>query len=586
MLDTIHKFSEGIDPEQMLMFLSDKVHFSLCLESFGDDIYMKMNARGIPLTQWENYKGKIAEEIKNEIKRDNCKDAFTEEIGINELRESWNKGVEELSNLFFVVMDKRLPDNAFFALFLRLSGLDVFNNNFNWNDELPYVPFADCRDKWKSDNHKHFISGIRQFLAMGKWLLADNRNFKQKAPYWSDKNILDAVYLPSNENERLFGLMLGAYFAKFTNPSEEDFQLACRLMWNLLTNLNGDKQSKLLTFQRFLNGGEQARLYGNLTDVTKEDTTKLEATLEEIAKSGIYATNDSGKIALLQEIETYMHGRCRLGLLDLNNANSINVNYNRLNVLKKLIDEWIASDENARWIILSRPANEHGIILSMPYILKDSFNVVVKDNDDNDILRQLLSNRNDAKLQLSLIDGNTPEEYRPSEKFLRDWRSTLANMIIKHPDWHNWINGRTIRWHSGLYYLYRYLTAYIKGAWPINDWRSELLEPECWDTLHLLFPDWPKDDLEMNNVNTRSVDVTGTIIPEKNIREKWSISFAHWCIYVRNNGQGGICEDISSNQETACDILGQFVETMKNVFKDDLPEGASTAERVGKAFAR
>lgn len=89
MLSTIHeewnKHQDTITAEDVLEAIASKIRFNLKIDAFGDDIYMKMNARGLQLTQWENFKGKFSEDL--------CEDK----------KEWWVKEMEELSNRFSLV---------------------------------------------------------------------------------------------------------------------------------------------------------------------------------------------------------------------------------------------------------------------------------------------------------------------------------------------------------------------------------------------------------------------------------------------------------------------------------------------------
>ena len=72
MLSTIHeewnKHQDAITAEDILEAIASKIRFDLKIDAFGDDIYMKMNARGLQLTQWENFKGKFPEDLREDKK--------------------------------------------------------------------------------------------------------------------------------------------------------------------------------------------------------------------------------------------------------------------------------------------------------------------------------------------------------------------------------------------------------------------------------------------------------------------------------------------------------------------------------------
>lgn len=93
MLSTIHEEwnkHNTITIEDVLTAIASQIRFELNIDRFGDDIYMKMNARGLQLTQWENFKGKFSEDLREDIK------------------ESWDKEMEELSNSFSLVQTNNM----------------------------------------------------------------------------------------------------------------------------------------------------------------------------------------------------------------------------------------------------------------------------------------------------------------------------------------------------------------------------------------------------------------------------------------------------------------------------------------------
>lgn len=241
MLSTIHeewnKHQDSITAEDILEAIASKIRFELKIDAFGDDIYMKMNARGLQLTQWENFKGKFPEDLREDKK------------------EWWVKEMEELSNRFFTLSDKQheLPDNAFFALYARImayeareSGVDCGNNikelaaythNHNtWSQiELPFVPYSDFSG---ITNNESIASTVADTcVKMIKTVLGNDQNI---VPYFGDSKLFDTFFHPQNGNELDFTLCCYEYFKKFDNIETKDFLKALRLMWNILENV--DKQ--------------------------------------------------------------------------------------------------------------------------------------------------------------------------------------------------------------------------------------------------------------------------------------------------------------------------------------------------------
>ena len=241
MLSTIHeewnKHQDSITAEDILEAIASKIRFELKIDAFGDDIYMKMNARGLQLTQWENFKGKFSEDLREDKK------------------EWWVKEMEELSNRFFTCSDEQheLPDNAFFALYARImayeakeSGVDCGNNikelaaythNHNtWSQiELPFVPYSDFSGIMQGiqdiRNEPIASSVADTCVKMIKTVLDNAQN---TVPYFGDSKLFDTFFHPQNGNELDFTLCCYEYFKKFNNIDTRDFLKDLRLMWNIL----------------------------------------------------------------------------------------------------------------------------------------------------------------------------------------------------------------------------------------------------------------------------------------------------------------------------------------------------------------
>lgn len=236
MLSTIHeewnKHQDTITAEDVLEAIASKIRFNLKIDAFGDDIYMKMNARGLQLTQWENFKGKFSEDL--------CEDK----------KEWWVKEMEELSNRFFTCSDEQheLPDNAFFALYARImayeareSGVDCGNSikqlaaytHNTWSQiELPFVPYSDFSGITNNESIASTVAAT--CVKMIKTVL---ERYQKIVPYFGDRTLFETFFHPKNKNDLDFTLCCYEYFKKFDNIETKDFLKALRLMWNILENV-------------------------------------------------------------------------------------------------------------------------------------------------------------------------------------------------------------------------------------------------------------------------------------------------------------------------------------------------------------
>lgn len=240
MLSTIHeewnKHQDSITAEDILEAIASKIRFELKIDAFGDDIYMKMNARGLQLTQWENFKGKFSEDLREDIK------------------ESWDKEMEELSNLFFKRSDKQheLPDNAFFALYARIMayearkpGMDCGNGikelaaytHNTWSQiELPFVPYSDFSGITNNESIASIVA--ETCVKMIKTVLD---RYPKIVPYFGDRTLFETFFHPKNKNDLDFTLCCYEYFKNFNNIETKDFLKALRLMWNILENVQDNR---------------------------------------------------------------------------------------------------------------------------------------------------------------------------------------------------------------------------------------------------------------------------------------------------------------------------------------------------------
>ncbi len=242
MLSTIHKewkkSSEKLTGEQVLEGLGSQISFELEIDSFGDDIYMKMNARGLQLTQWENFKSKFAELL-------------------GENKSTWEKDIEELSNTFFVRsgVKHELPDNSFFAIFARvmvyednlqsmnsIKQLSSFTHETWHQTELPFVPFSDFTDIFK----RHETLAIKAAASVVRLIKValDIENYNKNVPYFGERTLFEALFHPINYNDLDFSLCCYEYFNTYNVVKNDDFMQATRLIWNILENVGRQEKSE------------------------------------------------------------------------------------------------------------------------------------------------------------------------------------------------------------------------------------------------------------------------------------------------------------------------------------------------------
>lgn len=287
MLSTIHqewqKRKDTITAESVLESIGSIIRFELKIDSFGDDIYMKMNARGLQLTQWENFKCKFSESLRDEDK------------------ETWEKEMEDLSNSYFICSGEQheLPDNSFFALYARVMlfearhfAVDCSKDNIKrladfthntWEQiELPFVPYSDFSDIIHIC--ESFATGIARTCA--KMLKTVLRNHQNIVPYFGDKTLFETFFHPKHNNDLDFTICCYEYFKAFDNVDSTDFLQALRLIWNILENVGrqSDKvYNRVDIVQRFINLGDWS-LYSSRSIETFSESDPSQA-IEEAEKA-------------------------------------------------------------------------------------------------------------------------------------------------------------------------------------------------------------------------------------------------------------------------------------------------------------
>lgn len=297
MLSTIHeewnKHQDTITAEDVLEAIASKIRFELKIDAFGDDIYMKMNARGLQLTQWENFKGKFSEDLREDKK------------------EWWVKEIEELSNRFFTCSDEQyeLPDNAFFALYARImayeakkTGVDCGNGikelaaytHNTWSQiELPFVPYSDFLGITNNESIASTVAAT--CVKMIKTVLD---RYQEIVPYFGDRTLFETFFHPKNGNELDFTLCCYEYFQKFVNEDVDTthFLKALRLMWNILENVDKQYEKKtdnrVKLVKKFIDLGDQTLYSPQIREIEKEIEKAPEQAKEEAEKAKQMHCND------------------------------------------------------------------------------------------------------------------------------------------------------------------------------------------------------------------------------------------------------------------------------------------------------
>ncbi len=544
--------------ELLKVLRGDKIHFEFSeVHGKDSDLYVKINARGKQLTQWENFKGAFASQLTNDDKR-----------------KYYERRIEELCDKYFKAFNA-IPDKAFFSLFGRITDYVLrTKETYDLSKHENLSSFAkgiDCYvpvEEFDLKNTADCVVG--PVLRILDWALSLDR--KVVLWYWEKEQtpIATTLFAPTNDNERDFALFLFEHFSKRqeTDGLCANHCRALRLVANILENV--DRRSAMRPdekgyspknhFNRIecLNKFEDAdNLYGAQSEFAESVPMQLN---EEFAKGKIYRNGASDQIKLLQKCESYMHGRVRIALFEKDEQEekwSSFANPERLqrrfSTLKTKLEAWHSSDEQRRKDLL------HHVISCEPWKITDQILLSL----ETDALRRILSTRDEIHLQKTYLDNNQTDDTAWSKDYpwRRDWREN----VFKVDDWKD----RTVKCHggTGIYFLYAKDKTNIPDAMPVSDWRFDL-----WKSISNDFADLGQvESVSSNDGGTRSFKCELAEVGDSSIniylwKERVEI---RWFKYD-GNLQKSECLEISSENVDGAALACEVKKRIKKL-KDNRP---------------
>lgn len=507
------------DAAELLTWIWQKLTFHVRMEHFSDDLYMKINARGLPLTQWEKAKGKFAEAFGQKC------DFYTR--------------IEKLSNTFFDVMNC-LPDDAFLALFGRIAHYlqktgSKGNNDGQmpdelaaiakcvWNDDgvvLPYIPFEQFKvQDWKE-------SSLRALLSMIEYLLNASKDIC--LPEWqgvAQCPLAKAVFHPENKHQRDLSLALFEYFQHVKQSINlKDFKNTLRLFWNILGEGNAavddDAPYRRIEFLRdkYINSTDSSDLYLNNNRPQFQNNVSWQYS-EEAIKMLIYQNPGNwpeAELRKLHESESFLHGRVIIALENIDDSQKCQ---SRLDALNKMGREWkeaiSSQDDDGKQALIAK------VMMAMPYwpqedkfpfgINEDALRIILHKNETSlatSLLDYLNNNPNATPhdiLQNNPFGFTTRDAYQKSQPWRRNWQENLLWKMENEQ-----VLGKKVQWHSGSDCFYLYQSGNVKWAFPINDYRFDFISN---DTLKKALEDFytsvhaAAPGMTMNESSTRSTEI-------------------------------------------------------------------------------
>lgn len=454
MLDSIQQtFQNGSEVWSKLNNIS--FHY-IELQNFGlsDDLYIKMNARGKPLTDFENFKAKFEQHINKENWENNTEETETFSHQIDTI---W-------TDLFWNYRDK--TDNVFDVQLL---------NFFRTMAIINYTIKAKKDDKFR--RNLDLLRGIQtvsfnQYLDLGCYDEDYFKTLKSVLNKLSDKNGLktflsDTTYV--NEQEIFNGaiqnnlgyaelLKLFAYYQYLASENDIDkgnLQNWLRIVRNLVEahrlyydNANTFADSLLFFSKLIPNRNNIVEYFQNTVNPEDKGFPKF-IIEEEKTKANLILQNDDWKNAII-EIENYGYFNGQIGfILDwCKDANGIH----NINKLKEYAEKAKAIFSNDGLNEFENFLFERALLATGDYLLKKGQNYSFLIGIDRDISwKRLLRDNNEKRTILKqLID-------RISISSLVEDLKEIVDNFIDSADWrYHFIKQPVIIGDNGKSRLIRY----------------------------------------------------------------------------------------------------------------------------------
>lgn len=292
------------------------VFYHLPLEDFGlsDDLYIKMNARGKQLTNFENFKADLIGYISNQYDLENDENRKNEWGGLLDSTEGIPiKFDTTWTNIFWNNRSDNKIDEIYFAFLNRffLSELICQKNGQNYLYTAESIESHNLFNLLygnKGDDKGVIYSGLEVYKYYYKEIpikifqslknifdnYSKNENINEYFPNWTQKGFQfipryqgDVTITTLGQKERVVFVAVARYF-EIGNFEEESFKQWMRVVWNIVENAGIDTISAMIGAIRLIDelSEHSHDIYSYLKDNPKIKSGTAEAQVaEEIAKA-------------------------------------------------------------------------------------------------------------------------------------------------------------------------------------------------------------------------------------------------------------------------------------------------------------
>lgn len=352
MLDAIHERYINQDNKALYTKLANIQFYvkSLGFFNLSEELYIKMNARGLPLSPFENFKADLTNYIggidyspfKEEVPL-YCKDSedqvefhfnFSVKLDAKWIDIFWRKGFENFDASYMSFFSR------FFACKYIISTKDIVNDRDMRQDSTLRKIYTDAENRTEADeylgfqefksiltNHPEYVLTLDKVLdTFYQYDFKDSKKviYEMMAPAW-EKLSLEGDDFYSNINSKMTHIKLitfGAvieFIEAFESFDTEVFKQWMRIVWNIVENTNIDSLTPVSSLIRKfsaiihsiakrMSGGES--FYYALSQWKEDSTDEREnrALLEEVSKASRIAENDKW-LPVLEDAEKHPYFR-------------------------------------------------------------------------------------------------------------------------------------------------------------------------------------------------------------------------------------------------------------------------------------
>ena len=332
MLDAIHqKYNEHIEksPNILLFGNLSLLQFQiLSLGAFGltEELYIKMNSRGLPLSSFDNFKAELTEYLRHT-------DVGKEIVPLTNSY-SGNKVPRYLDfstnldanwiNLFWAP-DNQQFDTKYFRFFYLYLGYKYLLEGSN--EKMQNSPVAkffldkeSLSDSYKgfTEFKKRFDEHPEYFKTISTVLNVLSKNYTKDilphtAPCWDDGRFSLDVFENSNRKKELVFFATTEFIEAYANFDLSLYKKWIRVAWNILENMETDNLSSVAGVVRnlsrmihFIAANRQYSFYEALYLYGEDESSKAspKAVREEITKAGRIAEDSTWEEVFI-EVESH-----------------------------------------------------------------------------------------------------------------------------------------------------------------------------------------------------------------------------------------------------------------------------------------